>query len=152
MEAEDSKQVDICTNEAPDSRSKDYQAESDGESDTSPLMDVPDFVAAELPTKANVSESNNPTDKMISKSRVKSLTNVDVESLDAPVDVKDILRNAKAQIISLQRKNKTLQTKLYRWKKGVKTGNSLLSHLKHRKYINENVVDSLKVSKLLSNS
>lgn len=90
--------------------------------------------------------SNNPSDKIISKSRKKSVVNVDVESLDVPKYVKDILRNARAQIISLRRKNKTLQTKLHRWKKGVKTGNSLLSHLKHRKFINENVVDSLKVS------
>lgn len=90
--------------------------------------------------------SNNPSYKMTPKSRVKSVINVNVESLDAPKDVKDILRNARAEIISLRRKNKTLQMKLYRWKKGVKTGNSLLSHLKYRKFINKNVVDSLKVS------
>jgi len=88
---------------------------------------------------------SNPTEKL-KKFRVKSLINLDVESLDVSNDLKDILRNSKTQLINLRRKNKTLHTKLYRWKKGVKIGNSLMLHLKHCKLVNEEIVDLLKVS------
>jgi len=88
---------------------------------------------------------SNPTEKL-KKSRVKSLINLDVESLDVSNDLKNILRNSKKQLINLRRKNKTLQMKLYRSKKGVKTGNSLMLHLKHCKLVNEKIIDLLKVS------
>ena len=70
--------------------------------------------------------SNNVTEKVAIKSHYKSFIYVDIDSLDTIEEVKDILRNAKAEIITLRQKNRILQMKLYCWKKKLKTGNSLL--------------------------
>lgn len=57
-----------------------------------------------------------------------------------------MLRNAKAEVIALSRRNRNSKMRMYRYKKGVKNRNTLLAHIKHRKYVNEKVHNALKVS------
>ena len=73
-----------------------------------------------------------------------SIANINLDSIDYSNDnmykIKDIMANAKKEVITLQQKNRSLRMKLYRSrKKGVKDLDTLVKHVKGRKYINEKV-------------
>lgn len=71
---------------------------------------------------------------------------MDIDKLEASPEVKLLLRKAKSEVCDLRKKLKNERMKNYRTK-GVKNIDTLLSHLKKKKFFGDKVVEVLKVSR-----
>ncbi|CAG5057674.1 unnamed protein product [Parnassius apollo] len=69
----------------------------------------------------------------------KSILHMDLDSLNISGEAKKLLEKAKEEVLGLRRRNRQLQMRLYRSRKGVKSATTLFTHMKKRKLISENL-------------
>lgn len=60
--------------------------------------------------------------------------------------IKSLLKNAQEEVQGLRRKLKTCQMRACRYKQRINNVNSLISHIRQRKFISEYISESLAVS------